>query len=1252
MNKKANHARPLAKVFNSLMDNMGVSIRTKLIVIFLIVMIVPLLVLLIIAWNQFNLLGTDIQSHTTELTGEMTTTLDDTGAMAVEDSSVALIANAVEQIERITTDTAKGIADFLYQRDNDILFLATLDPDGDTYAAYINTHTGMITEQGKWDLSDDGMRWERKDAPSRNAREDVSTNEENNDEINGASFNYRPADTQTFKDVPLYDEITFIGTDLVERFKVTSDGSLKVNYPLSAELKDISDEANTYLGAEGYGSKLLELEPGEIYVSDVIGAYVPTKFIGMYTPKQMILSQINAEITALAAMEHMTDELEALIENLVAVKNDKIKAIEVSGSALDPAACAVMMEQTAAAAIKLIDEAASGVTAQEITDRIDALKTRIGNLVFDPTNVAFAGEENPIGQRFEGIVRWATPVVRNGEITGYVSFALNHDHIMQFTDHITPMSERYTELSSAFEGNYAFLWDYQCRSVSHPRHHSIVGFDSETGTAQIPWLETSIFEELLGRIGGEGLADLQENWGEIINDPQTPDPAHPGVYNLLPGVPVFDDQSRSKRPAPAITAAGLVGLDGRYLNNAPQCTGWMDLTQEGGSGSFYILWSGLYKLTTAAAVPYYTGKYAPTEANGFSKRGFAMVTIGAGLEDFQAPAEVTAEKIDEIITNATGRIARSSDETQQSITDNMNNTTIQLIVATAIIIVLVIFIAIWMALFISNNINVLIRGLQRFRFGDRRFRFRTVREDEFGELADNFDDMANSIETSITTPLSITDNNLNIIYMNDMGLEATDHKLEDIIGKSYKTNSIYPFDTEYCPITALQHGTASEVYYNQKNGRYYRGSANYLYNKEGSEIGYIITSTDMTDSSLNRIKLEQAVEEANRANEHKGEFLARMSHEIRTPMNAIIGITNMAEKKLEDLDKLTPELQEVKTHFMQIENSSQHLLGLLNDILDLSKIEAGKIEISNEGVNLVKLAQIVSDIIKPRCNDKNIEFNMEIDDDLSKTLYMTDSLRLRQVLINLLGNAVKFTPELGHIRFAVEKVSETSQTAKIRFVVEDDGIGIDKDALSHVFEAFEQGDGSITRQYGGTGLGLPISKSIIALLGGDIKVESTLGKGSSFSFELVMMISWADDVEEVLPSLENIDFSGKKILVVDDVDINRLVAVSMLETTGIETIEAENGKEALEIFEQSEVGSIHAILMDVMMPVMNGLDSATAIRELDRKDAKTVPIIALTANAFKEDVAKTLESGMNAHIAKPINADSLIAMLYEYINMR
>jgi len=1243
-----NFSQKINNRLDVLMDRMGFSIKAKLVIIFLIVKIVPLIVLLLIVWNQVDKLSSDIQSRTAHLTDETTSIITGAGDLAVTDSTNALISNAVDQIERITTDTAGQVADFLYERDSDIRYLASIDPTETNYENFINNMNGLVTDQGVWDLSEDGMSWVREDAPSVQAPSRVSTNNENNDIINGASFNYRPADTLTYKSIPLFDEVTFIGTDLVEKLKIVSPDSPKKNYPMGTALEDISVKANTYIGAEDYGQKLKSLQPGDIYVSDVIGAYVPTNFIGMYTPKQMIVSAVSAEITALSAMDPQTDEITTLTANLTSVKTDGIKAIAVSGSALDPGNCGPLMRQTADAANKLIDDAASGVTSQDLKDRMTALKNKVSGLKFDPYNEAFAGEENPIGKHFEGIIRWATPVVRNGQIIGYVSFALNHDHIMQFTDHITPMSERYTELPSAFDGNYAFIWDYQCRSIAHPRNHSIVGYDPATGKEQIPWLETSIYQGLLSQVGGEGLPDLQKAWPDIASS----DPAsgYPGVNALIPGVKVFDNQSRTKKPAPDLTAAGLVGLDGRYLNNAPQCTGWMDLTSQGGSGSFYILWSGLYKLTTAAAIPYYTGQYAPSETNNFSKRGFGMVTIGAGLEDFQKPAEDTADKLALVIDQANQSITQSADVTQQDITTNTANTTIQLIVTTAIIIVFVILIAIWVASFIADNINVLISGLTRFRLGDRRFRFKSQRNDEFGELANSFDDMAAGIENSVTTPISITDNDMNIIYMNDMALEAVAHTFEEVEGKSYKVNSIYPFGAEYCPITALLEGRDAEIYFNAHNNKYYKGKATWLLDKGGEKIGYIITSTDMTDASLNRIRLEQAVEEANRANEHKGEFLARMSHEIRTPMNAIIGITNIVDRKLVECNDLSPEICEVREHVLQIENSSQHLLGLLNDILDLSKIEAGKIKIVNENVNVAKLGAAVFDIIRPRCESKHIDFSTDIDASLEHTLLVTDSLRLRQVLLNLLGNAVKFTPELGRICLEIKKASETDTTAHLRFVISDNGIGIEESALKHIFEAFEQGDGSITRQYGGTGLGLPISSSIIQILGGEIEVKSKPGEGSVFSFELDMATAGSDEGEDQVEELDDMDFSGKRILIVDDVSINRMIVGTLLEYTGVGVLEAEDGKQALEIFEKSPEGSIDVILMDVMMPVMDGLEATEAIRALDRADAKTVTIIALTANAFKEDAEKALASGMDAHLTKPIDPASLISMLCKYIN--
>ncbi|MDR0876227.1 MAG: response regulator [Clostridiales Family XIII bacterium] len=1229
------------------MDRRGFSIRTRLIIVFLVVKIVPIVVLLLIAWSQFTLLGEEIKAHTDRLATEMTQTLETSGDIAVTDASTALNASATEQIERITTDIASSVADFLYGRDEHIRYLSLIEPTEENYSEFIHSMTGRVTAKGEWALAEDGMSWVRVDSPDPQAAGDVSTNSENNDEVNGGSFHYRPADSVTYSDVPLYDEIAFIGTDLQEKIKVVAEDSTKVHHPFDPELKDISVKANTYTGAETYGEELLGLKPGEIYVSDVVGEYVPSHFIGMYTPKQMAVSAVNAEITALGALDPAPDEAAGLTERLTEIKTNGIKGIEAGVS--DEQA---HLKAVTGGVQALLDAAYDGVTDSALTERGNALKQKIAGFTFDPKNEAYAGVENPNGIRFEGIVRWATPVTDAGEnIIGYVSFALNHDHIMEFVDHVTPMNERYTELPNAFDGNYAFIWDYQCRNICHPRHHSIVGYDPGTGLEQIPWIESSIYDELQSRISGDGsLTDLQENWTELVNEPQTPDASYSGVDDLLKDVPVFDAQSRTKKATPALTAAGLVGLDGRYLNTAPQCTGWMDLTKDGGSGSFYILWSGLYKLTTAGAIPYYTGQYAPSAENDFSRRGFAMVTVGAGLEDFQRPVVETSEKLDISIKDANDAILESSEETRQSIEDNMRQTTFQLILTTAIIIVLVVFIAIWLASFVANNIGYLIAGVNQFRMGNRRFRFHTERKDEFGELADSFDDMAASIEESVTSPLSITDNDLNIIYMNDAGLEATNMPADEIVGKSYKEYSIYPFGTEFCPIKLIGEDRESAIYFNERNCRYYQGAARPLLDKDGNRSGYIITSTDMTDVSLNRFQLEQAVEEANKANMHKSEFLARMSHEIRTPMNAIIGVANIAGKKLESSADATPILNEMKSHISQIENSSQHLLGLLNDILELSNIEVGKIKIEEEAASLRKLMDTVQDVIRPRSEEKHITFETEYDDALPYVV-MVDPYRLKQVLYNLLGNAVKFTPEDGRIVLRTESKGQTADTVSVRFSVADTGIGLDKEAMESIFDAFEQGDGSATRRYGGVGLGLPISRSIVRLMGGDIEIDSRPGEGSTFSFVLNLKTIFSEEKsKEEAPN--TIDLTGTRILVVDDVDINRMIVASLLEDTGVEIIEAEDGKEALEVFISSEPGSIAAIFMDLMMPVMGGLESVEAIRALDRPDAKTVPIIALTANAFKEDVERALAAGMNEHMAKPIDPDDLIAVIYRYLGKK
>jgi signal transduction histidine kinase/CheY-like chemotaxis protein/HAMP domain-containing protein len=879
--------------------------------------------------------------------------------------------------------------------------------------------------------------------------------------------------------------------------------------------------------AETYFAELKNLKPGEIYVSDVIGAYVRSRLIGMYTPE--------------------------------------------------------------AAAAR--------------------------GLEFKPGEEAYAGEENPRGKRFQGLIRWATPVTENGRITGYVTLALDHDHLMEFTDHTTPMRERYTELPSAYEGNYAFIWDYKCRSICHPRHHSIVGFNPETGEPEIPWLEESIYEAW--QAGGK-------SYTEFITDQ-----------------PAFAGQSRDKKPAAALTDAGLVGLDGRWLNHAPQCTGWFDLTSEGGSGSFLILWSGIWKLTTAATIPYYTGHY------GQSKRGFGFVAIGAGFEDFQRPARETEEVLGDLIAAANTDLSRAAVETQSAISSNLWETAMKLMVSAGVMILLVVLIAIWMASVFTTSITNLITGISRFRSGERQFRFHAPVMDEIGTLADSFDEMADSLVASDRGPLVIIGMDHRIIYINDEGQKALHISLDECKGKPYGSYSFYPVHTVYDPIDALEEGRDTEVYQVPGGDRYVKGEATWLTGKDGKRMGYVITTMDYTEIVKQQRLLEQAVQNANQANTHKGDFLARMSHEIRTPMNAIIGMTEIVRKKLEEPAR---NIGDIQTNIDQIKASSQHLLGLLNDILDISKIEAGKIELSPEAMDLLKLANTAAAIIRPRCEEKHIAFETRFDLPAGAS-YLGDPLRLRQVLINLLGNAVKFTPEGGTIRFDVIWKNSRDGFAEIDFSVRDTGIGIAEEVLPSLFRPFEQANKQISKRYGGTGLGLAISRSIVQLFGGDITVQSKLGEGCLFSFTLKLSESLTEKHEEFNIGNTTDILKTKRALLADDVAINRIIAINLLDFTGITIDEADDGINAVKSFSDSPPFTYDIIYMDVQMPNMDGYEAAAAIRALDRPDAKTVPIVAFTANAFKEDIDKAIACGMNAHLAKPMDPEKVLALTLKLLGI-
>ncbi len=388
----------------------------------------------------------------------------------------------------------------------------------------------------------------------------------------------------------------------------------------------------------------------------------------------------------------------------------------------------------------------------------------------------------------------------------------------------------------------------------------------------------------------------------------------------------------------------------------------------------------------------------------------------------------------------------------------------------------------------------------------------------------------------------------------------------------------------------------------------------------------------------NRI-LKVAAEEARSASKAKSEFLSNMSHDIRTPINGIMGMTEIALKNVSDAAR-------VEDCLGKISSSSQHLLSLINDVLDMSRIESGKVTVNSEPMNLTATTDECASIIDGQLLNRDVELIREFGDFAHPNL-IGDELHLRQILINILGNSVKFTPDGGRIYFRVEETGSADGRARFRFEIEDTGIGMKPEFLQHIWEPFVQEDGGNRTNYKGTGLGMAITKKFVDMMGGKITVESRLNEGSKFVIELGFEIDQNAVTAAETPEETEFHLEGMRVMLVDDIDINIEVAKYMLEDVGITVTCAENGQLALELFQNRAAGSFDVILMDIMMPVMNGLDATRAIRALDRPDAKEIPIIAMTANAYDEDVRSAQEAGMNGHLAKPIDAALLYRALSE-----
>ncbi|MDR2532701.1 MAG: response regulator [Oscillospiraceae bacterium] len=392
-------------------------------------------------------------------------------------------------------------------------------------------------------------------------------------------------------------------------------------------------------------------------------------------------------------------------------------------------------------------------------------------------------------------------------------------------------------------------------------------------------------------------------------------------------------------------------------------------------------------------------------------------------------------------------------------------------------------------------------------------------------------------------------------------------------------------------------------------------------------------------SKYSYTKMKVTEYQALSANKAKSEFLSRVSHELRTPLNVVL---SMAKLGLNDR-----QMEQCTKRFEKIITSSNHLSDIINDVLDMSRIEAGKIEIKKEPIYLKSVVEECMEIFSLQAKESNINLLTNVDRNVPKTL-SGDEFRIRQVLINLLSNAVKFT-ENGQISLDVKVTERDTDKCTVLFTVADTGIGMSEEFLKKIFSPFEQEDSFFNRRHEGSGLGMSISHNLTALMGGNMNVESNLGKGSRFTFTIPFDIAETEERKEEAPVKEEFSLKGKKILIVDDIEINRIIALEVFADTGAEMEEACDGEDAYQKFLQSPIGYYDCIFMDIQMPKMDGYAATIAIRTSGRTDS-TVPVIAVSANALREDVDNAIASGMNDHSAKPIDFDDCIKKAAKWCN--
>ena len=507
-----------------------------------------------------------------------------------------------------------------------------------------------------------------------------------------------------------------------------------------------------------------------------------------------------------------------------------------------------------------------------------------------------------------------------------------------------------------------------------------------------------------------------------------------------------------------------------------------------------------------------------------------------------------------------------------------------------------------------------------------------AREELFSSLSRNVDDVFLMIDTGTGKVEYISPNVRRILGISPVAVQEDFHVLCSAGG--------YNCRSRLDDLMQMDPGTQQEwnrEFIHQETGEpHYIHVTGFINDVQGAKK-CIVDLSDRTGEHQTTLAVEAALEVAEKASKAKTDFLSNMSHDIRTPMNAIIGITTLMKNELHQPEKLAE-------HLAKLESSGQLLLGIINDILDMSRIESGKTTLNVEKMNLPQQVSQLDSIIRQQAGQRRQIFT--INTLVQHENVLADPNRLNQVLLNILSNAVKYTPTGGHIRLEVEELTHTEHYAKYRFVVQDDGIGMSEDYQKTLFDPFTREERSGTNKVQGTGLGMAITKSVIDLMGGSISVESATGKGTRFEVVLEFPIDTeADTVQkaQALPEEEETTspLSGMKFLCAEDNALNAEILQMLLETKGASCTICPNGQEIVDAFASVKPGDYDMILMDVQMPVMDGLEATRRIRSGENPLGRTIPILAMTANAFLEDMQKSKEAGMDEHLSKPVDISAL-----------